>query len=338
MKKIISIIIVAVITLSLGACASTTQVSESEQNILGIIIDYNTDERLYDITDEDISAILAYLGIDYFSHYDYIDLDDLERAEELGIKECLYITATRSSVYEYVSETYPNIIYHEPDWLYIKELLDEKSGITISANYNGEAEGAGSSVNGYSMETYTSEGTLYGGYSYTATLKIGPWVKASDTESTNNIWQSIGGTGSIPFDSFTYNNWSSGIHFGEGTSIMAFGTIAIEDTTQGGFSIADSSQGISIDVYSQELSHATLVDSYAQTSSGSYLHSQDIRNTRVFHVSPGMNGRNWGPVPFVICANEALSPEYPDGKPDAINAIWKFGDNEFTIYPMWTQG
>lgn len=189
----------------------------------------------------------------------------------------------------------------------------------------------------YVLETYTYESDAGGGYTYTATLKIGPWVKYSDTEAINDIWESIGGTGSIPFDSFTYNNWSSAIHFGKGTSIMAFGTIAIEDTTQGGFSLADTSRGISIDIYSYELDDATLVDSYMQFSNGgSYLHSVEVRGWRILHVYPKMVRRTWGPVPFVICANEAISPEYPDGRPDVINATWSFGDNEFNV-SMWVQ-
>lgn len=189
----------------------------------------------------------------------------------------------------------------------------------------------------YVLETYTGGSGVGDGYSYGSTLKIGPWVKSSDIETANNIWQSLGGTGSIPFDSFTKNNWSSGVHFGEGTSIMAFGTIAIEDTTQGGFSLADSSKGISVDVFSYELNNATLVDSYVQTSSGSFLHSEKNRGDSILHVYPNMNSRNWGPVPFVICANEALSPQYPDGDPEIMNAIIKFSSNEFTLYPMWVQ-
>lgn len=198
---------------------------------------------------------------------------------------------------------------------------------------------ANQSVDKYVLETYTDENEMSGGYSYNVTLKIGSWVKATETETINNIWESIGGSGSVPdINSFTYNSWSSGVHFGKGTSIMAFGTVAIEDTTQGGFSLSDTSNYISVDVFSYGLTKGTLVDSYIQTSNGgSYLHSAEGRNNRVLHVYPEMKKRTWGPVPFVICANEAISPEYPDGKPDVINATWSFGDNEFNVYPMWSQ-
>lgn len=195
----------------------------------------------------------------------------------------------------------------------------------------------------YDLSEYKLEGTASGGYSYEATLKIGSWVKASDTDMVNSIWSSIGGTGSAPaIENFTYNNWSSGVHFSEGTSIMAFGTISVDDTTQGGFNLSDSSTSISIAVYSKELNKALLVDSCVAVDSGyKYLHSEEASQAArdvgyVLRVSPKMTGNTWGPQPFVICCKEALSPEHPDGDPEAMNAKWTFGENDFRVYPIWT--
>lgn len=189
----------------------------------------------------------------------------------------------------------------------------------------------------YEMTTYTNDGKVDGGYTYTSTLKIGPWVKASDTETINNIWKKIGGSGNVPdIDNFTLNKWSYGIHFSSQTSIMAFGTMSVTDTTQGSFSISDTSNQLSLGITSSELTSNLTCDSYVGfTNGGEYLHSLNSRSNYIVQMNPKMNSKTWGTVPFVVCVNEAISPEYPNGKPDAMDAIWNFGTNEFTVKCGW---
>jgi len=192
----------------------------------------------------------------------------------------------------------------------------------------------------YDLSEYTMEGTLNGGYSYTATLKVGPWVKASDTETVNAAWQAVGGKGSLPdINGFRPNGYATYDHFFEnGTSVYAFGTISITDTTQGGFSIGDSSQSLSVTVASPEIKKSNKsFDGLVQYggSNNKYTHSVESYVNNLVHVTPDMKNKNWGPVPFAVCVAETVTPEYPDGNPTIMDATWIFGDNQFTVSPMW---
>ena len=191
----------------------------------------------------------------------------------------------------------------------------------------------------YDLSEYTMDGTLGGGYSYTATMKVGPWVRASDTEAVNAAWQAVGGKGSLPdINNFKPNGYATYDHFFEnGTSVYAFGTMSITDTTQGGFSIGDSSQSLSVTVASPEIKQSNKVfDGLVQYggSNFKYTHSSESYVNNLVHVTPDMKNKNWGPVPFAVCVAETVTPEYPEGNPKIMDATWVFGDNQFTIPSM----
>ncbi len=190
----------------------------------------------------------------------------------------------------------------------------------------------------YVLTEYSADGSFGEGYTYTTTLKIGSWVKATDTEGISAAWRAVGGSGSAPdASSFIYlSNLST--RFSADTSIMAFGTVSFLDTTQGGFNISDTTYNPPADINGSL--NTLYVDScICYSNSNEYRHSYEIPNAYFLHFAPEMIGRNWGPVPFVICIADAISPNYPDGNPDIFSSTWWLytsgGKNEFAIAPMW---
>lgn len=216
---------------------------------------------------------------------------------------------------------------------------NSQSSTITTAQQSSAVSSKASSID-YALSEYTMGGTLKGGYSYTATLKVGPWIKASDTETVNAAWRAVGGKGSLPdINGFRPNGSATYDHFFEnGTSVYAFGTISIADTTQGGFSIGDSSQSLSVIVSSPEIKQSGKnFDGLVQYagSKNKYTHSVESVVSNLVDVTPDMKNKNWGPVPFAVCVAETVTPEFPDGNPKVMNATWVFGDNQFTVSPMW---
>lgn len=190
----------------------------------------------------------------------------------------------------------------------------------------------------YNLTEYSWDRSYSGGYTCKNVLKIGQWVKASDTEAVNEAWRSVGGKNELPsITTYKPNRYAtySG-DFKERTSVYVFGTISVYDTTEGGFSIGDSSNAVIVTVGSNIKQYTYDYDGLVEYSSGfTYTHNNESYVTNMVRVSPKMDRKSWGPVPFAVCVSRAFSPEYPDGNPDVIDSTWFFGDNEFTISPWW---
>ena len=190
----------------------------------------------------------------------------------------------------------------------------------------------------YNLTEYSWDRSYSGGYTCKNVLKIGQWVKASDTEAVNEAWRSVGGKNKLPSIT-TYKpnrNATYSGDFKERTSVYVFGTISVYDTTEGGFSIGDSSNVVNVTVGSNIKQYTYDYDGLVEYSSGfTYTHNNETYVNNMVSVFPKMNRKSWGPVPFAVCVSRAFSPEYPDGNPDVIDSTWFFGDVEFTISPWW---
>ena len=213
----------------------------------------------------------------------------------------------------------------------ISEKIEEISDVVESSTISVEDKT-------YNLTEYSWDCSYSGGYTCKKVLKIGQWVKASDTEAVNEAWRSVGGKNELPsITTYKPNRYAtySG-DFKERTSVYVFGTISVYDTTEGGFSIGDSSNVVNVTVGSNIEQYTYDYDGLVEYSSGfSYTHSNETYVRNMVSVFPKMDRKSWGPVPFAVCVSRTFSPEYPDGNPDVIDSTWFFGDVEFTISPWW---
>lgn len=199
-----------------------------------------------------------------------------------------------------------------------------------------EEAAAEEEANPYVLSEYVREDDNNNGYSWMNTMQIGPWVKASDTEMINNAWKAVGGTGSAPAaEDFPSINGATE------TAVMAFGTLTVVDTTEGGFRIADGDVPVRIALTRVD-DDAVDFDSCLVYADGdrSFQSLQTKTRDELIAIHPKITRDTWGPVPFAICCQNALSPAYPDGDPSKLNAVWSFTGNaadHFVLSPMWVE-
>ncbi|MDE6981461.1 MAG: hypothetical protein K2P60_08700 [Lachnospiraceae bacterium] len=164
----------------------------------------------------------------------------------------------------------------------------------------------------YQLENICT-GISYAGNCYKAeyTISTTNWIRASDPETLQNIWESIGGKEDLPDISNFHELSNDG--FTNENAAVAFGTISFRNVTDG-FGFTESNPRAFLctldawDIYH----HGHYVEGYIEYSSNhKYLNLWNV--TMESLVSAKMSRNSWGPVPFMLVCSNVFTPDNPDG-------------------------
>lgn len=178
---------------------------------------------------------------------------------------------------------------------------------------------------------YTTDIKSYDGYTAEGKMKIGSWIKASDTVTVNKIWKAAGGEGEAP-DLTTFNYYSNDANiFRNDKAAIAFATIEYTNTTNGYDFTEEYPFQISDRIYcSSQMStlyHNTIV----------YFSNSTKKNEESFNIT--MKSNHWGPVVVAIAASNVFGPNFDEnGNEDLEDLKICFGLNTFTIPISWKEG
>ena len=240
MKKLIMTILVMGFMLLFTACgsksASTVTLSpeeellnnyntacselSSEQDYLADLI-FQADEELKNTSEKDVadSAVLDDLSNSLLEAMEYKNYSI--KTFELGDEKIQPEMTAVEEEYNNLSQ----IIKSLEDAIYavdenIQELIrieDEKKAALL-----------------WPGKTYTWETKDANGYVVEVKMKMGSWIKASDTESLNKAWQKAGGEGDAPDASlFNSGKWSKFDYFRSDSTAMTFATLELTNKTEG---------------------------------------------------------------------------------------------------------
>lgn len=177
-------------------------------------------------------------------------------------------------------------------------LLDEMQETEVAVTYELEniCTGISDAGNGYKAEY---------------TISTTNWIRASDPETLQNIWESIGGKEDLPDISNFHELSNDG--FTNENAAVAFGTISFRNVTDG-FDFTESNPRTFLctldawDIYH----HGHYVEGYIEYSSDhKYLNLWNV--TMESLVSAKMSRNSWGPVPFMLVCSNVFTPDNPDG-------------------------
>lgn len=185
------------------------------------------------------------------------------------------------------------------------------------------------------------------------TIKIGNWIKGSETDLLGKAWSKVGGSGSMPL-----TGPFSGGTFQSKEAAYVFGTVLIENMTPEftakNFSDGDISVTLSPDVPVDEYfaKRRCLTDfgltvaqgrEYVSEINGSEINCNLVGGQKPL-VQADMVSNSWGPVPFVIGVENVFTPKFPEGDPKFYEASFYLtgafatlieGDFQFQIGKTW---
>lgn len=154
-------------------------------------------------------------------------------------------------------------------------------------------------------DTYSIIATDDKGNKEKITIKIGKWIKGSDTDLLNKSWNKVGGKGTMSLPSTI-----AGFNFHPRTAAFVFGNVSVENMTPdfdaNSFNYGNSWVLLTLDVISSDL--PAVVQGRQYTSGTKW----DIVGPL---AAPEMDSNSWGPVPFVIGVEGVFSPNFPNGNP-----------------------
>jgi hypothetical protein len=166
--------------------------------------------------------------------------------------------------------------------------------------------------------TYTDKN----GYKMKATIKMGDWIKGSETAMLQKAWTNAGGKDSMPLTEGTYYaidgyglKWTM---IDSSAAAYVFGSVSftyittnypITSFSGGSFELSASVEGIDATCKLGYVLSATQYSSTIESDTGS--------GGRIAkpHLSEFTSNR-WGPVPFAIAIDNVFNPNYPNGDPD----------------------
>lgn len=224
-----------------------------------------------------------------------------------------------------------------------------KTITAITADKAAKLEAKITPNNSYSITATDSKGNKE-----KITIKIGNWIKGSETDLLDKAWTKVGGDGSMPLtDSFSGDGVSSGGTFKPKEAAYVFGTVTVEnmtpDFTAKNFSNGDSSvylipqiqfDGMFTNLQSLANAGFTVAQGREYTSETSC----DLVSSLNPLVRPDMVSNMWGSAPFVIGVENVFTPNFPDGNPklneayfflSSANFIPIEGDTQFQIGKTW---
>jgi len=175
---------------------------------------------------------------------------------------------------------------------------------------------------------YTSEIKSSDGYTVEGKMKIGSWIKASDSQKVNEIWKQAGGEGEAP-DIKDYNYYKDSEAFRSDKAAIAFATVEYTNTTSG-YDFSESfpfklSDKVSL-VGKSTVSHNTIV----------YFSNRPVSDEKYYNIT--MKKNHWGPVVVGIVATNVFGPNYDaNGNEDLDKIEIVFGKSSFKIPISWKE-
>ncbi|WP_373481758.1 hypothetical protein [Acetobacterium sp.] len=188
--------------------------------------------------------------------------------------------------------------------------------------------------------TYSIIATDDNGNKEKITVRIGQWLKGSETEMLDKAWQNVGGESTMPLTgAYEGDEFKNGGTFHPKEAAYVFGSVTIENLTPD-FSPENFCRGSSGVSLIPEIGTGSVVQGREYTSGTSC----DIVGGFNYVVNAKMTSNNWGPVPFVIGVENVFSPNYPDGNPQINEVEFSLngsisthtqGDEKFIVKKSW---
>jgi len=92
------------------------------------------------------------------------------------------------------------------------------------------------------MKIYTYDYTDSKGYKVEVILKLGDWLKGSNSDLLNSIWIQSGGKSNFPtITSVDRGTYEGNVKFGMQSAVFAIGTISFSNVTGNGFDMSSTS-------------------------------------------------------------------------------------------------
>ena len=204
------------------------------------------------------------------------------------------------------------------------------------------------------MKSYSIKAIDGNGNRQKITVRIGSWIKGSDTELVEMGWQGVGGEGEMPLTG-TYSRQSAGLTdatFTQKDAAYVFGTMSIENLTpdfdaenfNGGAAWVSLKLLVPFDGaftswrdLSWECGEVVQAVQYNDGVDTSVMYGNQL-------AKANMTSDEWGPVPFVIGVDTVFSPKHRKGDPVLVDTrfvlssapfIKVTGDTEFRIKKTW---
>jgi hypothetical protein len=192
-------------------------------------------------------------------------------------------------------------------------------------------------------KTHTITVTDGNGNKEKITIRIGKWVKGSETELLDKAWKIVGGTGAMPLVSGKYSDAVLTLPFNSTTAVYVFGTVSLENMTPdfsagNGHSQVDLQPQIPVDSIFKSQYYINVVKG-RQYSTGAKCDGGTLPL-----IVADMKSNNWGPCAFVIGVDNIFTPNFPEGIPQ-LNDVYFFvsspyfplieGDAKFQIGKSW---
>ena len=184
------------------------------------------------------------------------------------------------------------------------------------------------------------------GYARDYTIEISDWVRGTDTASLASTWTKFGGKGTMPLVDGTAN-----LKFTQSEAAYVFGKVSVVNATP------------TFDPTKFTASNPILWAEYDAGSIWGWLNDwgapteysmgkglvrcieystktdcSDVSSDAL--VNPAMQSNSWGPAPFVMALNGALTktPNNPNGNPDfdTVTLLFGSGTNSVTLTPQKT--
>ena len=168
------------------------------------------------------------------------------------------------------------------------------------------------------------------GYKFEVTYKISPWILLSNSDTVNAVWAEVGTVNKIPsFDdwglNYQHNSMTKNLSKSTGgyttfecqsmnDMYYCMGSIRIKNVTEGWSLSADNKRSVQTAMtWSNERKDGL---EGAQVISRVYFsNGNEVKETgQGILFSASMPSNEWGPVPFIIMAPEAFTPNYPNGR------------------------
>lgn len=167
------------------------------------------------------------------------------------------------------------------------------------------------------LMTYELENTCTGisdagnGYKAEYTISVTNWIRASNPETLQDIWESIGGKNDLPDISSFHELSNDG--FTNENAAVAFGTLSFRNITDG-FDFTESNPRTfrcildAHDIYMK----GHYVEGYIEYSNNhQYINLWEIGMSSV--LSANMTHNSWEPVPLMLVCSNAYTPDNPNG-------------------------
>ena len=181
-------------------------------------------------------------------------------------------------------------------------------------------------------DTHVITATDMNGNKETITIKIGKWIKGSETATLDKAWKIVGGTDSMPLTN-SYSDPSNYVGgngpFHPESAAYVFGTVTIQNSTPS-FSAKNFDNGDSyVSLFPTYLSPSEKLEK--KCPSCSVTNGQGLKTVGLGQgvvcrqYSSGascdigvlaradMKQNTWGPLPFIIGIDTVFSPNFPDG-------------------------